>query len=87
MIPHYAVIANVLQMAAYHKVNEDYTTWDKRRFRPGDVCAAGKFKLLCIESFIRFKLALQFFHSIVSNFCFIDWEAVFDMLLKIYMVW
>lgn len=39
-IPHYAVIANVIQMSAYHKVNEDYTTWDKRRFRPGDVAAA-----------------------------------------------
>ncbi|THH06349.1 hypothetical protein EW145_g4156 [Phellinidium pouzarii] len=38
-IPHYAVIANVIQMAAYHKVNEPYTTWDKRRFRPGDIAA------------------------------------------------
>ncbi|EJD03682.1 phenylacetyl-CoA ligase [Fomitiporia mediterranea MF3/22] len=39
-IPHYAVIANVVQMAEYHKVNEDYTIWEKRRFRPGDIAVA-----------------------------------------------
>lgn len=29
-------------MAAHNKANEAYTTWEKRRFRPGDVHAAGK---------------------------------------------
>lgn len=41
-IPHYAVIANVIQMAAHHKVNIPYTTWEKQRFRPGDVAGAGE---------------------------------------------
>ena len=40
-IPHSSVISNVIQMAAYHKVNENYTSWEKRRFRPGDIAAAG----------------------------------------------
>ncbi|KAL5494984.1 hypothetical protein ACEPAI_446 [Sanghuangporus weigelae] len=39
-IPHYAIIANIIQMAAHHKVNEDYTSWENRRFRPGDVAVA-----------------------------------------------
>ncbi|KAI5124184.1 hypothetical protein M0805_000989 [Coniferiporia weirii] len=39
-IPHYAVIANVIQMSVHHKVNEAYTSWDKRRFRPGDIAVA-----------------------------------------------
>ncbi|KAJ7212301.1 phenylacetyl-CoA ligase [Mycena pura] len=36
-IPHIAVIANVLQLAAHSKVNEDYAQWNDRRYRPGDV--------------------------------------------------
>ncbi|KAJ7645553.1 phenylacetyl-CoA ligase [Mycena polygramma] len=36
-IPHIAVIANVLQLAAHSKVNEDYAEWKDRRYRPGDV--------------------------------------------------
>ncbi|KAI0080345.1 amp dependent CoA ligase [Panus rudis PR-1116 ss-1] len=36
-IPHYAVIANVIQMAVHSKANEEYTSWEERRYRPGDV--------------------------------------------------
>ncbi|KAJ7134409.1 phenylacetyl-CoA ligase [Mycena epipterygia] len=36
-IPHISVIANVLQLAAHSKVNEDYAEWNDRRYRPGDV--------------------------------------------------
>ncbi|KAJ7935445.1 hypothetical protein B0H13DRAFT_1854115 [Mycena leptocephala] len=36
-IPHIAVIANVLQVAAHSKLNEDYAEWKDRRYRPGDV--------------------------------------------------
>ncbi|EIM92300.1 amp dependent CoA ligase [Stereum hirsutum FP-91666 SS1] len=39
-IPHYAPIANVLQMTPSQKLNENYTSWDKQRYRPGDVCSA-----------------------------------------------
>ncbi|KAH7913982.1 hypothetical protein BJ138DRAFT_1170978 [Hygrophoropsis aurantiaca] len=39
-IPHYAPIANTIQLAAHHKMNEDYCDWEERRIRPGDVCSA-----------------------------------------------
>ncbi|KAG2145839.1 hypothetical protein DEU56DRAFT_788402 [Suillus clintonianus] len=36
-IPHYAPIANVIQLATHHKVGEDYP---EQRFKPGGVCCA-----------------------------------------------
>ncbi|KAF8871809.1 phenylacetyl-CoA ligase [Infundibulicybe gibba] len=36
-IPHFALIANIIQMAAHNRVNEDYCDWEERRYRPGDV--------------------------------------------------
>ncbi|KDQ63355.1 hypothetical protein JAAARDRAFT_147584 [Jaapia argillacea MUCL 33604] len=39
-VPHYAPIANCIQMAVHHKVNESYAPWEERRFRPGDVSIA-----------------------------------------------
>ncbi|KAF8968998.1 phenylacetyl-CoA ligase [Flammula alnicola] len=36
-IPHFALIANVIQAAAHNRVNEDYCEWEDRRYRPGDV--------------------------------------------------
>ncbi|KAF7365396.1 Phenylacetyl-CoA ligase [Mycena venus] len=39
-IPHIAVIANVLQLAAHAKLKEDYAPWKDRRYRPGDVATA-----------------------------------------------
>ncbi|KAJ7712446.1 phenylacetyl-CoA ligase [Mycena metata] len=36
-IPHIALIANVLQLAAHSRVNENYAEWKDRRYRPGDV--------------------------------------------------
>jgi 4-coumarate--CoA ligase len=44
-IPHYAPIANVIQLAVHHKVNEDYARWEDQRFRPGDVCSVGEYCL------------------------------------------
>jgi len=37
-IPHYAPIANVIQLAAHNRVND--TKWEDQRFRPGDICCA-----------------------------------------------
>ncbi|KIJ62741.1 hypothetical protein HYDPIDRAFT_114438 [Hydnomerulius pinastri MD-312] len=37
-IPHYAPIANVIQLAAHHRVNDP--SWEDQRFRPGDICCA-----------------------------------------------
>ncbi|KAL4073112.1 hypothetical protein V8B97DRAFT_2022941 [Scleroderma yunnanense] len=39
-IPHYAPIANVIQLATHYKVNENYTRWEDQKFRPGDICSA-----------------------------------------------
>ncbi|KAJ7484530.1 amp dependent CoA ligase [Mycena latifolia] len=37
-ISHFAVLANVIQVATHCRVNEAYTNWEDRRFRPGDIC-------------------------------------------------
>ncbi|KAI9452556.1 phenylacetyl-CoA ligase [Lactarius psammicola] len=39
-IPHYAPIANILQMAAWWRVNDNSIPWEDRRIRPGDVTMA-----------------------------------------------
>ncbi|KAF9046777.1 phenylacetyl-CoA ligase [Panaeolus papilionaceus] len=36
-IPHFALIANVIQMAVHNKVNQEYCPVEDRRYRPGDV--------------------------------------------------
>ncbi|KAJ7141376.1 hypothetical protein C8R44DRAFT_245461 [Mycena epipterygia] len=40
VISHFAALANVIQIAAHNRVNEAYTSWEERRYRPGDVCLA-----------------------------------------------
>ncbi|KAJ7812607.1 phenylacetyl-CoA ligase [Mycena leptocephala] len=39
-ISHFAVLADVLQIATQNRVNEVYASWEERRYRPGDVCLA-----------------------------------------------
>ncbi|KAJ7098381.1 hypothetical protein C8R44DRAFT_811481 [Mycena epipterygia] len=39
-ISHYSVLANVVQVATHCRVNEAYTNWEERRYRPGDTCFA-----------------------------------------------
>ncbi|KAK0201790.1 phenylacetyl-CoA ligase [Desarmillaria ectypa] len=36
-IPHFSVITNVIQMAVHNRANEEYTSWEDRRYRPGDI--------------------------------------------------
>ncbi|PPQ73368.1 hypothetical protein CVT24_008585 [Panaeolus cyanescens] len=36
-IPHFALIANVIQIAVHNKVHQDYCPVEDRRYRPGDV--------------------------------------------------
>ncbi|KAK0439840.1 phenylacetyl-CoA ligase [Armillaria borealis] len=36
-IPHFSVITNVIQMAVHNRVSEEYTSWENRRYRPGDI--------------------------------------------------
>jgi 4-coumarate--CoA ligase len=40
-IPHYAPIANIIQMAAWWRVNDSSVPWEKRRIRQGDTALAG----------------------------------------------
>ena len=49
-IPHIALITNVVQLAVHNKVNEDYTSWEDRRFRPGDVAICGQYALVVYET-------------------------------------
>ena len=53
-IPHYSIVANVIQHCAHHKINEDYAPFEERRFRPGDVTGAGE---SCF--FVRTELVLN----------------------------
>lgn len=39
-ISHYAPIANILQIAAWWKINDNNIPWEDRRIRPGDVTTA-----------------------------------------------
>ncbi|KAF8158555.1 hypothetical protein B0H34DRAFT_709358 [Crassisporium funariophilum] len=36
-IPHFALIANVIQIAVHNKVHQNYCDWNDQRYRPGDV--------------------------------------------------
>lgn len=40
-IPHFSLIANVIQIAAHNKVNTDYCDFKDQRYRPGDVAIGG----------------------------------------------
>ncbi|KAJ6584758.1 phenylacetyl-CoA ligase [Mycena capillaripes] len=53
-IPHIAVIANVLQLAAHSKVNEDYADWKDRRYRPGDVAIGDIYGLVVNLHFLLY---------------------------------
>ncbi|KAJ7723394.1 amp dependent CoA ligase [Mycena metata] len=39
-LSHFSVVANVVQVATHCRMNEAYTSWEERRYRPGDVCLA-----------------------------------------------
>jgi hypothetical protein len=40
-IPHYAPIANIVQIAVHNRIHEDYCAWEDHRYRPGDVAIGG----------------------------------------------
>lgn len=42
-IPHYSVIANVIQISFHGKTHIEYTSQKERRYVPGDVTIAGKY--------------------------------------------
>ncbi|KAF8547466.1 acetyl-CoA synthetase-like protein [Imleria badia] len=79
-IPHYAPIANVIQLAAHYRVNDP--DWQDQWFRPGDICSAvlplyhiyglvfnTHFSLFCgmpIVLFTKFHV-LDFLNSVIRH--------------------
>ena len=45
-ISHYAVIANVIQMASHYRLNDP--SWPDKRMSPGDVVLAGTFTFVSL---------------------------------------
>lgn len=56
-------------MAVHNKVNEEYTTWERRRYRPGDIVTGSQcFRIVFYEHItICWNVYLQFCHSSVSS--------------------
>lgn len=40
-IPHFSVMANVMQLAIHTKLNDNRVAWDDQRFRSGDTAIGG----------------------------------------------
>ncbi|PBK74932.1 acetyl-CoA synthetase-like protein [Armillaria solidipes] len=53
-IPHFSVITNVIQMAVHNRVSEEYTSWENRRYRPGDIAMCDIYGLVLNLHFILF---------------------------------
>ncbi|KAF9465775.1 phenylacetyl-CoA ligase [Collybia nuda] len=73
-IPHYSLMANVIQIAAHNKVNEDYCDYKDRRYRPGDV-AIGVLPLYHIYGLVinlHFTLFCAMTLVVVPKFIFIE---------------
>ncbi|THH33494.1 hypothetical protein EUX98_g689 [Antrodiella citrinella] len=51
-IPHYALIANVVQMALHVKANEEHVPRDERRYRTGDGIYAGRLASIPYACFV-----------------------------------
>ncbi|KAH9044383.1 amp dependent CoA ligase [Lactarius pseudohatsudake] len=69
-IPHYAPIANILQMAAWWRVNDNSIPWEDRRIRPGDVTMAGM-RTFRLYSRLHFSLFCGSSVVVVPKFEFI----------------
>ncbi|KAG6889888.1 hypothetical protein C0995_013863 [Termitomyces sp. Mi166 len=59
-IPHYALITNVIQIAAHNNVNKNYCDPKDQRFRPGDICigVVPKFSFTAmLDSIVRHQIS------------------------------
>ncbi|KAF8651008.1 hypothetical protein AX16_004966 [Volvariella volvacea WC 439] len=73
-IAHYSIMANVIQMAAHNRVNEDYCAWEDQRYRAGDV-AIGVLPLYHIYGLVinlHFILYCSMSLVIIPKFHFVD---------------
>jgi hypothetical protein len=66
-IPHYAPIANIIQMATWWRVNDDAVPWKNRRIRLGDIALAGGSTLSSQEVIQTNIFNVQCCPFIVSN--------------------
>ncbi|KAG2065599.1 acetyl-CoA synthetase-like protein [Suillus decipiens] len=75
-IAHYAPIVNVIQIAQYTKVNENYAPWEEQRFRSGDIIAGGVYHhfLRVTSDSLSFSASLLPYMSLVviPKFSFTD---------------
>ncbi|KAF9474156.1 phenylacetyl-CoA ligase [Pholiota conissans] len=53
-IPHYALIANVVQIAAHNRIHEDYCAFEEQRYRPGDVAIGDIYGLVINVIFFHY---------------------------------
>lgn len=73
-IAHYAPIVNVIQIAQYTKVNENYVPWEEQRFRPSDI-VAGVLPFFHIYGLVFSVYAVPFFGMsvvVIQKFAFTD---------------
>ncbi|CAA7269124.1 unnamed protein product [Cyclocybe aegerita] len=73
-IPHFALIANVIQIAIHNRIHEDYCDYEDRRYRPGDV-AIGVLPLYHIYGLVinlHFILFARMSLVIVPKFNFVE---------------
>lgn len=73
-IAHYAPIVNVIQIAQYTKVNENYAPWEEQRFRPSDI-VAGVLPFFHIYGLVFSIYAVPFFGMslvVIPKFGFTD---------------
>ncbi|KAG6853944.1 hypothetical protein C0991_012268 [Blastosporella zonata] len=78
-IPHYALIANVIQIAAHNNVNKNYCDPKDQRFRPGDVCIGDIYGLVINLHFVLFSAALKMTIVVVPKFNFV---AMLDSIVR-----
>lgn len=73
-IAHYGPIVNVIQIAQYTKVNENYAPWEEQRFRPSDI-VAGVLPFFHIYGLVFSIYAVPFFGMslvVIPKFSFTD---------------
>jgi acyl-CoA synthetase (AMP-forming)/AMP-acid ligase II len=73
-IAHYAPLVNVVQIAQYTKVNENYAPWEEQRFRPNDIIA-GVLPFFHIYGLVFSVYAVPFFGMslvVIPKFSFTD---------------
>ncbi|KAH9980137.1 amp dependent CoA ligase [Lactifluus volemus] len=72
-IPHYSLIANLIQLSTFLKINDGSIPWDERRFKPGDIglCGESRCYIYAIVIGLHFQLYCGMTVIIAARFNFI----------------